>query len=175
LQSPRKNVGCYSCCHLPCCRRKASQQAKTIEHAHAAADAAKTAAIAEMLRAAEHGSMGAEAADEISEAVEAAVAAAVPATVTKRKDLAAAEAAADAWKESFWELYERRHEQPAPLQEQLLPFAKLADKAAERRAATAQGVTDEEFASALGETAELASQQPAPGSLVARWFPDQVK
>eukprot|EP00883_Tetradesmus_obliquus_P000940 jgi/Sobl393_1/11009/SZX65108.1 len=68
-------------------RKKASQQAKTIEHAHAAADAAKTAVIAEMLRAAEHGSMGAEAADEISQAVEAAVAAAVPATVTKRKDL----------------------------------------------------------------------------------------
>uniref|UniRef100_A0A383VC61 Uncharacterized protein n=1 Tax=Tetradesmus obliquus TaxID=3088 RepID=A0A383VC61_TETOB len=64
-------------------RKKASQQAKTIEHAHAAADAAKTAAIAEMLRAAEHGSMGAEAADEISEAVEAAVAAAVPATAFK--------------------------------------------------------------------------------------------
>jgi N-methylhydantoinase B/oxoprolinase/acetone carboxylase alpha subunit len=181
--------------------RKASQQAKSIEHAHIAADAAAAAAVQALIDAAGDASLGAAAADQIEEAAGAAAAAAVPAGTTKRKHLAAAEADADTWQQQYGELYEKRHEQPQLLPLALKPFAALADRRAQAQlAGTAKRVTDDEVNAAAADmqaasastmeglaepaaatleapaAAAVTSRQRGTGSLVASWFSahDQV-
>lgn len=116
--------------------------------------------------------MGEEAAQDILQAADAAAAAAVPANANIRGNLSEAEAAADAWKQKHWDLYQRRHEQPAPLPDEFRPLAEFADK---QLAGTAQGVTAGQLAAAVSAVEAMTSQQPGPVSLVACWFPEQVK
>jgi hypothetical protein len=116
--------------------------------------------------------LGEEAAEGVLQAADAAVAAAVPANANKRGNLSEAEAAADAWKQKYWDLYQRRHEQPAPLPDEFRPLAEFADK---QHAGTAQGVTAGLLAAAVSAEEAMTGQQPGPVSLVACWFPVQVK
>lgn len=116
--------------------------------------------------------MGEEAAEGVLQAANAAAAAAVPASANKRKNLSEAEAAADAWKQKYWDLYQRRHEQPAPLPDEFRPLAEFADK---QHAGTAQGVTARQLAAAVSAEEAMTGQQPGPVSLVDCWFTVQVK